>query len=817
MDMNKRLNKVDIHRRRLARMRIAFKWFLTLLLVCMAAGIVVFVVFLNTGDWADFDPDRLENIKQTLVIYDKDDQPVAGMYSENRTIIPVSQVPQHVIDALICTEDTRFYTHPGIDVKRILGSMLANVKAGGNVQGASTITQQLVKNAFLTNEKSWNRKIKEAWLALQLERYYDKDEILEMYLNLVYFGNGAYGIEAAAQSYFGIDASQLTVAQGAQLIGILKGTAIYAPHINMDKSLTRRDLILTLMYKAGKLTQAGMDAAKAEACVLNLSRPNRSNYGYYVDAVTSEALAVTGLEYEDMIATGYRIYTALDAGLQQTCQDLMSDESYFPADAADGTQVQTALVVLDAQTGDVRAVIGGREYESVRGLNRATSARRQPGSAIKPLMVYAPAIESYGYTPLTMINDQPTDFNGYAPQNAGGKYYGWVPLRECLYRSLNNPAVSVFNSIGVNAGKTFCQNVGIPFAEQDDNLSLALGGFTVGVTPLELAQAYTVFPGQGEYAQASFIQRIEDSEGTVIYQNPHTRKQVLSPETAFIVTDMMTDTATIGTGKRLKQAGIPLAAKTGTVAYTTGNRDAWLAAFNSDYVVVSWQGFDRTDAEHFLPAGSTGGNHNALLAVQIFEALYPDGGAPKFTVPGGVTKLAIDKTTLYSEHKLMLAAELTPAEYVLQDYFTRANAPTETAKTWAAPTMATQLSVALGSDSMPVVQFVGPQAYVRYDIYRRDEQGTSMLVQSLTAQSDNQVLSYIDADAPEGLCAYTVVAVNTLMNVSSPPTGEAMVLVPSPTAAFSPDEDTGQPAPAESPDINFWDLFPDSWQQHPAA
>lgn len=819
MDMKKKKDKLDVHQRRLARLRILFKWFLTLLLVLMAAGVVVFIVFLNTGDWADFDPDKLENIKQTLVIYDKDGQSVAGMYSENRTIIPIEEVPQHVIDALICTEDTRFYSHHGIDVKRILGSLVANLKAGGNVQGASTITQQLVKNAFLTNEKSWNRKIKEAWLALQLERYYDKDEILEMYLNLVYFGNGAYGIQAAAQSYFGVDASQLTIAQGAQLIGILKGTSIYAPHINMEKSLARRNLILTLMYQAGKLTEDEMNAAKAEECVLHLSRPNRSDYGFYMDAVTDEALAVTGLEYEDMIATGYRIYTGLDTNLQKACEALMSDESYFPADAADGTKVQAAMVVLDAQSGEVRAVIGGREYESVRGLNRATDARRQPGSAIKPLMVYAPAIESYGYTTLTMMNDQPTDFNGYTPQNSGGKYYGWVPLRECLYRSLNNPAVSVFNSIGVSAGKSFCQSIGIPFAQEDNNLSLALGGFTVGVTPLELAQAYTVFPGLGEYSPATFIQRIEDSEGNVIYQNPHTRRQVLSPETAFLVTDMMSDTATIGTGKRLKEAGIPLAAKTGTVAYTTGNRDAWLAAFNSDYIFVSWQGFDRTDAEHFLPAGSTGGNQNARLAVQVFKSLYSDGGAPEFTMPDGVVKLAIDKTTLYEQHKLMLASELTPAEYVIEDYFARTNAPAEVAKTWAAPIMASQLSATLNSDNVPVVQFIAPQAYVQYDIYRRDAQGTTKLVQSLVAQSDNQAMSFTDAEAPEGECAYSVISVNTLMNVSSPPTSEVTVVVPAPTAAFSPDEGAGQPqqpAASATPALDFWDLFPENWQR-PAA
>ncbi|MDD3242587.1 MAG: PBP1A family penicillin-binding protein [Eubacteriales bacterium] len=805
MNMKVKKDKLEIHQRRLRRLKLLVKLGFTALLVLAAAGIVVFIIFLNTGDWANFDPSKLENIKQTLTVYDKDNQAVAGMYSENRTLITLDQVPQHVIDALICTEDTRFYSHHGIDVKRIAGALWANLKSGGKSQGASTITQQLVKNAFLTNEKSWNRKIKEAWLALQLERYYSKDDILEMYLNLVYFGNGAYGIEAAAQSYFGIPASQLSVAQGATLIGTLKGSAVYSPHINPEKSLSRRNLILNLMYEAGKLDEAQRDEAKAQECVLTLSRPDSSTYGFFVDAVTDEALKVTGLSYEDMISTGYRIYTTMDTALQKSCEALLADAANFPDDATDGEKVQTASVVLDAQSGAIRALIGGREY--TKGMNRATDARRQPGSAIKPLMVYAPAMESFGYTPATMILDEATSFNGYAPKNSGGKYHGWVTLREAVYRSLNIPAVFTLNAIGVDAGKRFCQSVGLPFEEGDDNLALALGGFTVGVTPLELAQAYTVFPGQGEYAQAYCISRIEDNEGNVIYQNHSTRQQVLSPETAFLVTDILRDTATIGTGKRLKETGVTLAAKTGTVAYTTGNRDAWLAAYNSEYVYVSWLGFDRTDEKHFLPSGTTGGNQNAKMAVKIFKSLYPSGGGPQFSVPDGVVKLSIDKEALTEEHKIMLASELAPEEYTISEYFARSNAPTQTSDTWAAPIMPENLAAALDEEGRPVISFNATQAYARYEIYRVGTNGEAdKLVQSLIPQSSGQRLSFTDQSAPEGICGYYVVAVNTLMNVFAPPTATVQVEVTQTQSASSPvqngtntpgDANPDPPAPVE--------------------
>lgn len=776
MDMKKSRKKADIHEKRARRIRQAIKITATAIAVLAAVFAVVFVIFINTGDWANIDPAKLEAVKQTVTLYDTNGRPMASVYSENRVYIPLEDIPQDAIDALLYTEDSQFYRHNGINVVRIASALWANIKSGRKAQGASTITQQLAKNVYLTNEKTWTRKIKEAWLSLQLERYYSKDEILELYLNYVYFGNGAYGIEAAAQSYFGIPASEMTLAQSAQVIGILKGTGIYAPHLDMTKSLTRRDLILTILQRENVITEQEMAAAQAEACVLDLSKPGRSEYGFFVDAAINEVLRLTGQDYETMIASGYSIYTTMDPAVQSACEAAVANPDYFPPNASDGSMAQTAMVVLDGQTGQVRALIGARNYEVERGLNRAVQSKRQPGSAIKPLMVYAPALEYAGYTPVCIIDDQPTDFGGYKPGNAGDSYHGQVTLRESLYRSLNVPAVAVLDDIGIATGREFCENLDIPFALDDNNLSLALGGFTNGVSPLELAQAYTVFSAGGVYTPATMITRIEDSEGRAVYTNSTKGKQVLSQETAFIMTDMMRDTVEQGTAKRLREANIPLAAKTGTVAYNQGNSDAWLAAYNNDYVLVSWMGFDYTDTQHCLPGGATGGNYNARLATDVLKQLYAARTAPGFTQPDTVVHLAIDRQALWERRELLLASALTPADEVIEDYFLRDRAPTDTAGTWNAPAAATRLEVTLQQDK-PVVRFTAPQAGMRCDIYRHTATG-SEVVQSIIAKSAQETLQYSDRSAPAGPCGYTVVCVNPNLDISSTPTAEITVTVP---------------------------------------
>lgn len=759
-------------------------------LLLAAGGIIWFISLINGTKWKDFDPSKLENQAQTLIFYDKDGKSIGGLFGgQNRTNIPLSDVPLKVQKAFLAAEDVRFYEHKGVDLQRILGAAWQDITKG-KTQGGSTISQQLIKNTHLTNEQTLARKLQEARLALQLEQVYTKDQILEMYLNTVYFGNGAYGIEAAAQSYFSKSAKELTIAEGAMLAGTLKGPGIYAPHLHLDKSTERRNLILDLMYKYKFITADERDASKKEKVNLKLSSATKENYGFYIDAAENEAVAITGITKEDLVSGGYKVYTTMDSKLQAKCDDLMSNESMYPPDASDGTQVQGALVVLDSQTGGVRAVVGGRSYTTKQGLNRATSSRRQPGSAIKPVLVYGPAIDRFGYSPATMILDEAVNFNGYRPVNAGGKYSGWVTLRQAVVRSINVPAVRTLNDIGLESAKDFASKAGIVFDPGDTSLAIGLGGFTQGVTPLELASAYTSFASGGNYSKASFISKIVDSDGNTIYQNAYPSTPIMSDSTAFIMTDILHNAAMSGTAKLLNFSKIPLAAKTGTVAWDVGNKDVWLASFNPEYVIVSWMGFDRTDRSHYMATSVTGGTFTAQVCKEVYLYLYSKTAAPKFRMPDSVTLLALDNLALQNTQQILLASPLTPESQKLYDYFPKSQAPTQVSSYWQTPLTPTGFNVTLSTNGYPVVSFLIVQDFVRYDVYRIDSYNQTVKVKEIQG-APGSIATYEDVTAQPGAYSYYVSPVHPELNVSGSPTSAIQIVVgnvynPIPTTTSTP-------------------------------
>ena len=692
----------------------------------LAFGILI-IVWMQGDSWKQLDLDRLENMKQTIFIYDSQDQPVANLSSqENRVLVPLSQISPYLQQAFIATEDTRFYSHPGIDIKRIFGALWADIKSGSLAQGASTLTQQLVKLTHLSNEKTFTRKIQEAILALQVEQHYTKDEILTLYLNVVYFGNGAYGAEAAAQSYFGKSAADLTCAEAAQLAGIVKAPSTYAPHINMEKSLERRNLILGLMREQGIIDESLYQSALQEEPELKLSRPGQYEYGYYIDAAISEAMERLGMSYEELVSSGYRIYTGLEPWLQQACEEAFADGSLFPADAADGTQVQGAMVFLSSDTGLAAALMGGREYTARRGFDRSTQALRQPGSTIKPLLCFGPAIELKGYSPATPILDEPMDFNGYTPRNASDTYKGWITLRYALSHSVNVPAVQLLQQTGVSLAKSYAEAAGITFDPQDDSLALALGGFTQGVTPLSLAGAYTCFADGGMAHEPALIRRITDSSGKVVYEHTVKDKRVFSEETTFLISDMLTDTVKEGSAQALQSTGIPLACKTGTVAYekdgVEGVRDIWAAAYNEEYVGVCWMGFDTTDPEHCLPASASGGKYPVPMLARVFAQLYPQGGAPEFTPPSGIVEATVDQAAI-EQGQLMLASAYTPAASRLVDYFKRGTEPTATSTYWSFPAAPVITESGIGEAGLPYIRFLQKDPACATYLYRSSDGG----------------------------------------------------------------------------------------------
>ena len=756
-----------------------------LLGVCALVALALFCLSVwvwQVAQSVELDVGRITNAGQTLHLYDGSGEQIASLHgAEDRTAVSLEEIPQHVRNAFLAVEDVRFYSHSGIDIKRIFGALLADLRSGSLEQGASTITQQLIKLSHLTSEKTLERKVQEAILALELEAQYSKDEILEMYLNYVYFGGGAYGIESAAWRYFGIHASELTVAQGALLAGIVKSPSNYAPHLDPEASVKRRDLVLSLMAENGFLTEEEAQEAMAEPLVLNEQADTGYDHGYYVDAALDEACELLGLDREGLYSGGYRVYTYLDTELQELCEALFEDPSLFPEDAADGEPVQAALTVIDPESFGVTALLGGRSYDVQRGFNRATDMRRQPGSTIKPVLVYAPAIDRFGYTAASVMLDEPTDFGGYQPQNYGNKYYGLVTLREAMLRSLNVPAVKLLSNIGVRTGKTFAERLGISFDPADNSLSLALGGFTYGVSPLSLCGAYASFAAGGLYESPCFVQKITDSQGVVLYERTPNPQRVMDERTAFLLTSMMQSCVTSGTGRRLN-TGIPLAGKTGTTGMTagTGNKDIWTTAYNPDYCAVVWMGFDDTDAQHSLPSDATGGTYPAELLSALFDALYPSKtAAPAFEVPEGIVEVRLDGASL-EEGVAVLANAMTPADSVVTEYFTQDTVPTETTKYWAVPSSVKKVSLSLNEQGRPVVSFGPPQAFVRYRIYRAAGGGEPVLIAELPG--DMGRIDYEDNSAPYGVvCQYYVQPVHPEMTlagepVTGPSTASASIL-----------------------------------------
>lgn len=783
----------------------ALRWVL-LLMVLAVLGFVLFMAaqLWDLDAWQDFDPANILGAQQSLILYDGENGEILRLHDkEDRVSIPLSDVPDLVQKAFISAEDARFYEHPGVDVIRIVGAAWADIKAGGYVQGASTISQQLIKLSHLTADKTISRKLEEAVLACQMETRYSKDEILEMYLNYVYFGGGYYGIEAAALGYFGVHAKDLSVAQGAMLAGILKSPSNYAPHLDFEASLARRDTVLSLMAEYGYLDDQGLADAKGETMViLHDGTASEEGRNYYVDAALQDAMEILQIDSETLLSGGYRIYTAMDSAIQNQCEAIFQQDDLFPGDA------QGAIVVQEAGTGLIRAMVGGRgAYDAAMAFNRATDIRRQPGSVIKPVIAYAPALEGYGYTAATMLLDEPTTFAEYSPRNFGNQYYGWVTLREAVTRSLNVPAVKVLSDIGVSAGKAFAQSCGIPFDPQDTSLTLALGGFTYGVSPLQIAGAYAAFASQGIYNTPTCIQRITDSTGKELYVYEPENRRVMSEQNAYILTSMLQSAIQEGTGHRLKDLDIPLAGKTGTVGEGEGNRDAWMACYSADYAAAVWIGYD-TSQDGALPQDATGGKYPALILEQLFQGLYQDRAPKEFSMPSGVNAYKLDKRTLEMFHEPVLATALTPSSAIQTEVFVEGTQPTAQSSYWVVPSPPSEFRVYLGGDGKPQIAFTGRESFAQYQLYRQKGTESPQLIKTWDGKG---AVTYGDDSALPG-CTYTyyILPVHQEMNVGGeqvkgPATKKVTVTTPEAVIDVEIPGPTPQgevtPSPAASPSL----------------
>ncbi|MGI9950992.1 PBP1A family penicillin-binding protein [Moorellaceae bacterium AZ2] len=676
-------------RRRLNIKRLLFLLMAILVLAGIGSGIgLAFGIMRSLPSW---DPNNLR-MDLTTSLYDKDNNLFATLHGEqNRLHASLEEIPKHLQDAVIAIEDVRFYQHHGVDLRSIARAALTNLMHRQIREGGSTITQQLAKNAFIENpERTFRRKIQEAILALQLEHVYTKEEILEQYLNIVYLGPGTYGVKAAAETYFGKDVKDLTLAESALLAGIIQSPARYSPLIkgNEEAAKERQATVLANMVKYGFISQAEADQALQEKLVFNSKPPTTTpKYPYFVDAVIEEAsrlLEENGISAGELFRGGLHVYTTLDPKIQAKMEEVYSNPANFPKSSSDRL-VESAMVVLDPHTGEIRGLIGGRQYTARRGLNRATQAERQPGSAIKPLVVYAPALEK-GFAPATVIDDVPTTFPGspkpFTPVNYDGRYRGLISMREALRWSVNVAAVKMLHTIGVDTGWQYGRNMGLPLQESDRNLSLALGGITSGVTPLQMAAAYGVFANQGVYVTPHTVIRITDRNGRDLVVNTPQQKVVMSEQIAYLMTDMLQTVVKSGTGQRA-QIGRPVAGKTGTTSLPdlpafrglSGEKDAWFVGYTPELVAAVWMGYDQTDPQHYL-RGVAGGSYPALIWRQVMQEALKGLPVKDFPRPPGIVYADVDAKSG------LLPSDLTPKEFIVKEIFTADTVPKKVSDVW---------------------------------------------------------------------------------------------------------------------------------------
>ncbi len=585
----------------------------TLLLAC------VFAFYVKTCLTEDIDVSLSDyQLSESSIIYCETS---AGEYkelatlhgSENRIWVDLEDIPDYLVKALVAIEDHRFYEHKGVDWYRTVGAMFTMLTGGDDSFGGSTITQQLIKNLTGNKEVTVQRKLIEIFQALEFEKKYDKDEIIEWYLNAVYFGEGCDGIYTAAQKYFGKEPSQLTLAESASIVGIVNLPTYYSPFYSEENNKERQETVLRRMYELGYISYDEYEEAKNEQLVFTRSDnevADQEIYSYYVEAVikdvTEDLMEQKGISQDTarqlLYNGGYRVYSCLDPYIQECVDNVYLDVENFPKPyRANDQQLQSAMVIMDPYTGEVVAMSGGvGEKTGNLVLNRATDALRAPGSSFKPLAVYAPAIELGLITPSTLVNDAPREEvemsqNQWYPNNSDFQYRGIIDIATGVRLSLNTVAAQVLDKLGLDASTNFLKNkLGVTSLVPDDYnyASLALGELTNGISVLEMAQAYCTFDNSGIFTEARTYSRVTDAAGNIVLDNQPKTHVAMKSSTATNITSLLFSAANYGTGSESIFSGQAIAGKTGTSSY---NWNRWFAGYTPYYVGVVWTGFDQPE------------------------------------------------------------------------------------------------------------------------------------------------------------------------------------------------------------------------------
>jgi penicillin-binding protein 1A len=675
--------------------------------------------------------------------------------------VKYQDIPKMVENAILAVEDIRFYDHHGVDLRRLVGAVIANVQEGFGAEGASTITQQVIKLSFLSPEKTVERKVQEQWLAIRLEQKYSKEQIFEMYINKIYYSSipsygQVYGITAAAEAYYGKELNELEIHEMALLAGMPQSPNNYNPFEHPEAAEKRRNIVLTLMAKHGFISEADAETAKAIPVTSTLVQTQKDPrpYDSFIDQVLKEIAELGDI---DVSSAGLAIHTTLDPTAQTYVEQVLNSNDIikFPND-----EFQAGIVLLHTQTGEIQAIGGGRNVEVARGFNYATAIDRQPGSTIKPIIDYGPAIEHLQWSTYHQIVDEPHTYSsGQAIKNYDGKFKGQMSIRQALADSRNIPALKTLQEVGLERAGEFASNLGIRVGDVLESHSI--GGFN-GVSPLELAGAFSAFGNNGDYNKPHTVTKVVYMDGTEVNLKPKPVK-AMKDFTAFMVTDMMRSVVTSGTGRSANISGLPVAGKTGTTNFPQeikekynikpgGVNDIWFAGYTPLYTAAVWTGYDKTTETNYILSSD-----EKAIAKELFRTVVQNVSEGKetgdFKKPSSVVQVAVEKGT----NPAKLPSEFTPQNQIVKEYFIKGTEPKEVSETYKRVDSPTELSIAYNEEKNDIT--------LRWNYPEERRKGVSFEVQYSVDEGPFEVLEtvkelglIVQNPIPEAIYKFRVIA-----------------------------------------------------------
>lgn len=629
--------------------KINFKKVLLIISIILVLFFALFMGFIcYIYNKYDLDKSKLTSLNNGIIVASakSDDE---NLYNTNRSIVEIETLPKYVLDAFVDIEDKRFYTHNGYDIKRIVKAGFVNLKSKNKSQGASTISQQLVKNALLSNEKTYSRKIQEIVLASKIEKEFSKDQILEMYLNTIYFGSNAYGIENASHIYFNKSAKDLTLNEACCLAGLIKSPYHYSPKVNYNNSIKRRNLVAKSMLELNHISKEEYDNVVSSE--INLENTTSFDYSYEEEAIF-EACKLLGISERDLINQEYQIISNKDVKLQEKVLEITNQVlSNYP-------NSDSLTIVMDNQ-GKIVSYYANSKYD-------LHNAKCQVASTLKPLAVYLPCIQHNILTPVSQILDEPIDYSGFKPKNADGKFHGYISTREALAHSLNIPAVKLLECVGIEKSKQTLSTLGLNISKEDENLSIALGSTKNGIKPIDLISAYSTLANMGVYHAPTFIDKIYDKNKNLVYSNQNYSEQVLKENDCFILNEMLKDSAKYGTAKRLNELNIAVSSKTGTNSINGKNTDILNVSYTTEHTILTW--ITNIKNKH-LDEKMLSSVEPTEINKQTLSYIYNDHKPKDFTLPEGIEYLPYNLKELQNNRRLISPSSQLSERYIAYDYF----------------------------------------------------------------------------------------------------------------------------------------------------